>query len=376
MQAISTPEQRISSPQAWLASPAWDISLIILPAFLSSIIALSVNGQIGGSQTLPLWAWVCLILMVDVAHVYASLFRTYFHREAVEKNRTLLLSVPLICWVVGCLSYSIDGILFWRVLAYLAVFHFIRQQYGFMSMYSRKEPNGFKTFRLLDQVAIYAATLYPLLYWHTNLPRNFVWFVPGDFIEFLPSAIAQGALAAYAVTAACYVIKELSLFYKTGYFNIPKNLLLAGTALSWWTGIISLNSDLAFTMTNVLSHGIPYMALIWLYHHTKKVAQAEPAQERSNQKIRTSSATRFVLASIPAFLIFLWIAAYFEEGLWAGLVWREHISIFPLFMHLPHISDPSLLAVLIPFLSLPQSTHYVLDGFIWKVKDKSSIWST
>jgi len=60
------------------------------------------------------------------------------------------------------------------------------------------------------------------------------------------------------------------------------------------------------------------------------------------------------------------VFAYLEEGLWDGLVWREHASIFGIFSVLPTVSRRELLAVLIPLLSLPQATHYVLDGFIWK----------
>ena len=64
-----------------------------------------------------------------------------------------------------------------------------------------------------------------------------------------------------------------------------------------------------------------------------------------------------------------------EEGLWDGMVWREHLTLFAPFSGLPQIEDKTWLALLVPFLSLPQSTHYALDGFIWRVKDRDSTWS-
>jgi len=50
------------------------------------------------------------------------------------------------------------------------------------------------------------------------------------------------------------------------------------------------------------------------------------------------------------------------------LIWKEHGSIFAMFSSLPKIGNEQILSLLVPLLALPQSTHYVLDGFIWKIK--------
>jgi hypothetical protein len=55
-----------------------------------------------------------------------------------------------------------------------------------------------------------------------------------------------------------------------------------------------------------------------------------------------------------------------EEGLWDGLVWREHGTVFGWFAHLPTVGSSALLRWVVPLLALPQATHYVLDGFIWR----------
>ena len=367
-------------PQPWLSSAKFDLTTIIAPAFVSSLLVLLFRQQLSESPTLPLWAWVSIVLMVDVAHVYATLFRTYLSPSALRKNGTLLIAIPISCWGVGCLLYSIDGLLFWRVLAYLAVFHFIRQQYGFTAMYSRKEPPDVRKYGWIDGLLVYSSTIYPLLFWHTHLPRKFDWFIEGDFISGLPEVALTLGFAIYVATAVVYLGKELWVFRTSGSFNIPKNLLILGTALSWWIGIITVNSDFAFTLTNVLSHGIPYMGLIWLYHRNasrEKTRTMEPeARQSASLKNRFSAFTSFILSSIPFFVAFLILLAYLEEGFWDGFVWREHAQIFNAFWHLPAIVDPTILAILIPLLALPQSTHYVLDGFIWRIKDRSSIWTT
>jgi len=98
------------------------------------------------------------------------------------------------------------------------------------------------------------------------LPSTAFFLVRGRrFLRLNRPWIANAALPVYLAILAAYGVKEWLLWRASGRFNVPRNLLLAGTALSWWTGIIVLDSDLAFTATNVLAHGIPYMALIWLY---------------------------------------------------------------------------------------------------------------
>ncbi len=357
--------------QAWLSSPLWDSIWILSPAFIAVGCVLLFREQMAASTNVPLWVWVCFVLLIDVAHVYATLFRTYLDPTAFQNNKTILLAIPAIAWVCGSLLYSLDAIYFWRALAYLAVFHFIRQQFGFVILYSRKDPLEFKKYRWLDCAAVYLATLYPILFWHTNMPRNFSWFVAGDFIETLPQIVTQAGFAAYLIVAFAYIIKEIVLGAKNRFFNIPKNLLLAGTALSWWIGIVAFNSDMAFTITNVVSHGIPYMALIWLYHHQISNTTYGDSVGKDN-RIKLG---RLLISNVAIFFVFLAALAYLEEGLWDGLVWREHLSLFAPFSFLPSIGDTAILALLIPLLSLPQSTHYLLDGFIWRVKDRKSDWS-
>ena len=71
-----------------------------------------------------------------------------------------------------------------------------------------------------------------------------------------------------------------------------------------------------------------------------------------------------------SFVLTLVALAFIEEGLWDGLVWREHSDFFALFQGLPAIHQHALLAALVPLLTVPQATHYVLDGFIWKSRQR------
>src|SRR5262245_58958987 len=144
----------------WLKSAGFDLSLILLPSILSVALVVLFSHSLEGTTSVPLWAWIVFVLGVDVSHVYSTLFRTYFNSNEFQENKLILTLLPIVVWLLGIILYSIDGMMFWRFLAYVAVFHFIRQQYGFLRLYSRSD-NQSNSARQLDAFMIYTSTLYP-----------------------------------------------------------------------------------------------------------------------------------------------------------------------------------------------------------------------
>lgn len=314
---------------------------------------------------MPTAAWVALVLLVDVAHVHSTLYRTYFDKETFKQHRQMLIAIPVLCLIGAVILYSLGYLLFWRVIAYIAVFHFIRQQYGFMRIYSRKETQTTAQ-SFIDKVAIYSATIFPLLCWHVGGPRNFDWFITGDFFYFSSMWLFYIAAAIYLSGLVAYVIKETKLSVQSRYFNWPKNLVVAGTYISWFFGIIYYNGDLAFTALNVISHGVPYMALIWIYGKKKTLAEG-----RDSTRFMQLIFSRY---GIVLFLLIIFALAYVEEGLWDAWVWNDHKAVFAAFYYLPKVNDSLWLSLLVPLLVLPQLTHYIIDGFIWKIQKDNFTW--
>ena len=64
--------------------------------------------------------------------------------------------------------------------------------------------------------------------------------------------------------------------------------------------------------------------------------------------------------------------AFLEEGLWDMTVWKEHKNVFK-WLHFSDLQfSHEVLSFIVPLLALPQITHYIVDGYIWRVrKDKS-----
>ncbi len=119
----------------WLFSPRVDLCVFAGSAFVS-LLLLWAGARAGVLDSdAPEWAWVPAVLLVDVAHVYATAFRVYFDTEELRRRAWLYALVPVIGLGLGAALYSESEALFWRTLAYLAVFHFVRQQYGWVALY-------------------------------------------------------------------------------------------------------------------------------------------------------------------------------------------------------------------------------------------------
>lgn len=187
-----------------------------------------------------------------------------------------------------------------------------------------------------------------MLFWFKT-PRAFTWFVSNEFDGFKKLPDYTGFITVlYVVILIIWISKTVFDVVKNRKLNIPKISLITGTYLSWYFGIVYFNDDLIFTFLNVISHGIPYIALIYI----REIKQKD--NEQLNRLLIFKSVTGIFLF-VGVILAF----AFFEEFLWETLVWKEHFS-------LNFTISETILPFLIPLLAVPQLTHYLLDGFIWR----------
>jgi hypothetical protein len=339
----------ISTDRAWLFGRRTDLAVFGGPALAAALLVIVGRALgIANGETPPV-LWLAAVLGVDVAHVWSTVYRTY--ADPVERARRwrLYLFAPVAVYAAGvALHAGGGGALFWRVLAYAAVFHFVRQQYGWMALYRRRA--GESAGRLLDSATIYLATLGPLIWWHATPSRHFHWFLPGDFALGLPPRLGDVALALEAAALVAYAGRAILQGLQGQAIPWGKHLLVFSTAACWYGGIVAFDSDYVFTVTNVLIHGVPYVALIW-------------RDGAVRHRGRRGLVPFLFEAGWPAIYAALVAIALVEEGLWDGLVWHDHPQFFGSW---GWALGPGALAWLVPLLALPQGVHYLLDGFIWK----------
>ena len=337
----------------WLFSAPVDLG-VFLGSAVVSLILLAVGAKYGllRSET-PDWTWISAVLLIDVAHVWASNFRVYFDVEEVKRRVWLYLGVPVGGYLIGVALYSESALLFWRVLAYIAVFHFVRQQFGWVSLYRAKLRETNRLTFYIDATAIYLATIYPLVYWHANLPRKFEWFVTGDFARDFPVVLEKILFPVYVASLVLYCGKSVYLYISQRFANFGKDIVVGTTAICWYLGIVAFNSDYAFTVTNVIIHGVPYFALVYWYARSRRAT--------------ASSFYQTISGNWLTFLLTLWALAYIEELFWHRGIWHERNWLFG-----ADFEFGNLKMFIVPLLALPQLTHYVLDGFIWRRRNNAN----
>lgn len=390
----------------WLFSRRLDLIAFLGPV-VASLVLVAIGVPLGlvateatagaGATDTPEWAWLVCVLAVDVAHVWGNLVLVY--ADPVERRRRagLYVGLPLAALVLSVALASEGEIYFWRVLAALAVWHFVRQQIGWVRLYRAKAgedrrsgAGGLRWGRIIDEGAIYAATLAPIVWWHGHLPRPFAWLVPGDFVAGVPAWLGEVALGIEVVWLIAYVTRagmgigrnwqfsrkrqiarawggsggELGAAAESPREESPgapvswgKHVIVLSTALLWWLGIVAFASDYVFAVTNVLAHGVPYIVLI-----------AMTARRRVGAGASVPRVFRRGALVIVALLVTL---AFLEEGAWDRLVWHERGWLFPL----GEVDLEAWRWVVVPLLAWPQMTHYLLDGFIWKRRQNTYLVS-
>ena len=353
----------------WLFNKWIDLLILGAPVWACWLVCFLVP-QSWHEQQLPLWFWIVIIVGIDVSHVWSTIFRTYLDKDEYQRHKSLLMIAPVIALVLffAFAMISIDG--FWTALAYLALYHFIKQQYGFMRLYQARYGKVTQKKWLTDKLVVYLGMLYPVFYWHLNTERKFNWFVEGDFFNL--SEVSNGLLpllpyiniigtTVYFLVLTCWLMQEIYFHRKLALvFPVGKVLWILTTAFNWFLGIVYFNSDFAFSLTNVVAHGLPYMALMFYYVEGKK------------QMIIRSSASRIAINVFFMTAVIL-VLAFGEEYLWDMFLYRENQTLFESILKYPFAAVDSHMAqaLALAALSVPQVTHYILDGFIWKANGKN-----
>ena len=363
------------APTGWIVSKRVDLAMILVPfAVTLALLAFPRPEQVG------LFAFLFLVVAFDVSHVWATVYISYLDRESFSRRKWLfLLPIPLTV-LVSFRLYLYSPMLFWSLMAYVAIHHFAAQQYGFIALYRlRGKERGD---RYLDKWTLWVGALVPVLLWHTR-PQDplgllaalgetpgteqvFDWFGHGEkFLvplhTFPPELLAELRLDLWILLgtfALLYSGRQLQHAWR-GNFNWGKNLWMLGSWVSWNLGIALAAHPLVSLACINLFHGIPFLVLVWYRCHEawrQRALKGEVASESAQQPWVYRLAQRPALWAFYGILLVLALA---EEGLWEGLVWGNHLPRVEL--------GTTSVALAVAVLSTPQIVHYYLDAWLWKL---------
>src|SRR5215831_10661884 len=123
-----------------------------------TLFVLYITGILPLLPMVAVWA-----ILIDAPHVFGTFSRTYFDRTE-RQNRGRLLWGSLLFFVVGPLAVlSGAGFVFFFVAALWAYYHLVKQHYGFMVLYKKKNGDLAQVDNVLDRLFLLFAFNYPFV---------------------------------------------------------------------------------------------------------------------------------------------------------------------------------------------------------------------
>ena len=338
----------------WIVSRNFDVLIFGTPLLLGLLVTpIALHTY---PTHIPLWAFVAIIIAFDVAHVWATAYRIFLDR-AEYRRRFWFYTLPIpVSFAVALVIHLFDPLVYWTVLAYVAIVHFIRQPYGFVAMYKSRFSEYSTLDYRLDKWSVWCAALGPLLWWHASPQRVFDWFDAGEFfLVRVPKSFVPYIAGVYLCTALIYVARQVYLWRRRDRINIGKIMVMGGTWLTWAIGIAVANPLVSAAFLN-LFHAIPFLGVLWVYC-TYKWSSVRPDvgfwSESLMQRI-------FARRSVFLFFLVVFLPALIEEICWDASTWHVYLPFEDL-----QLSD-SWSSLWVALLSVPQIVHYWTDTFIWK----------
>jgi hypothetical protein len=325
----------------WLISARDDLIWFIGSVASSyALLALYVGGVVPLVPMVAAWA-----ILIDAPHVFGTFSRTYFDREE-RQTRGRLLWGSLAFFAVGPLMVVAGlGLVFFFIAALWAYYHLVKQHYGFMVLYKKKNADLAPVDNALDRLLILLALTYP-----------FVAFVARDAEAQarVPAKLAGGInyletalLAATIIVALLWLLRQLQRAVEGQPLDVPKYLLLAACVPMHWAVLLTPmpHKPIAIVAILTIYHNLQYHRLIWF--HNRKYAGEE-------------ARTRHGAATLISRRLVYYLAFGILFGLWYQLP-RQYIS---------HTSGQSaqLTQLVAAFFWGYAFIHYYLDSKIWRVR--------
>ena len=227
----------------------------------------------------PGWAWLFLVVAVDVAHVWATVFRTYLDKRELFRRPRLYIGAPMGCFFTSFFIYYLgSSSLFWTAISYVAIYHFVKQDLGLLFLYIARN-NGRVTKQQIDleKLTLYTGAVCPVLLWHASPPDAFHWFRANERFAFqLPAMLVLPVQAYWVSVFLVYVYAEVSRWRAGTPLNLGKLYVMGASWLTWSVGTLCDHEVTALIPLPIIATSLAYHSLGRYTGHDACHAQSLP----------------------------------------------------------------------------------------------------
>ncbi len=388
MQIAATTTLESAVSMKWIISRRMDMVWFIGSA-LSAYVLLFLNAGLGWDMVTIWFIWV---VFIDSPHFFGTISRTYFDKQEFAQRKKLLLGSLL--WFVagpamivlsymlfrsGVIGYQLPWKLFLVFFGLWAYWHIVRQHYGFMRLYQKKNGEADVVDMRIDSFLLYAGLILPFISFVVRHPAareqlGLVATVPPLPDSILLTSqytwehwIVVGTTIIILAAAVVFILRQAQKILNGEKVNGPKMLfLLAVVPLHiyiCYSPAVLAASLLAFGAFVTIFHDFQYHAIVW-FHHRNRYHKPGVDKAKFGLAPRISrSLPGYLACGVMFAVIFRLLGCSLEIHPGCGpFVITSNVQLFG------GMNTDSLLKAV--FLGFPLH-HYFVDQFIWKTsKDK------
>lgn len=294
--------------------------ILFIPLFFGILIYVYFHASLPPSEyTLKLFY---IGMVFDFIHIVST--SVYVRTKLFDVKKLTLsyyISYIAIAIFFNYMLFFIDRNLFISTLAYLVLFHTVRQQVGWLRNSFDTKIQRFSYFAY--EVLVYSLSILPILYWQTGVTtigKNYIF--NNSIYYFLPASLALPILILMFVT--CAVCLTWIMVTRSLYF---KPLLVAlHTSVMYAVGLILNTEPIYFAFILVWAHAGGYLMFLL-------------TQPQNNSHIKSHAKIFFAVLTVGITALVFLVSSKLESIL-----------------------------LLLPLRMAPSTAHVIFDTIIWKTR--------
>src|SRR5438876_4149557 len=332
------------TPNLWILDSWRDLILYVCTPLLLVPIFIAAQG---------VWAAEDIYLFVAafgaMGHHLPGMIRAYGDRALFQRFRWRFIFAPIFL-VVVCAAFSLWDLKGIVLVAFVwGVWHGLMQTYGFCRIYDAKVGSFAEVTRRLDFAVcgIWFATAVLLSPQRMTDTLESYYAAGGPFIPPALLRAAQQGLLGVALVVAAVFLANFIWMWSSGKRPSPVKLVLLVTSISFWW---YCNNIVASVLVGIalfeVFHDVQYLSLVWIYNR---------------KRVESDS-------SIGGFMGFVFRRSGALAGLYIGLIFAYGAPGY----YKSSIGIDVVKRILTGVVTASALLHFYYDGFIWKVREKST----
>src|SRR6059036_1765906 len=284
-----------------------------------------------------------------MGHHLPGMIRAYGDRALFERFRWRFIFAPIFLLSVCVAFYwwDLKGIVL--IVFFWGVWHGMMQTYGFCRIYDAKTGSFAALTRRLDfaTCATWFAAAVLLSPQRMTDTLETYYASGGSFIPPWLLHNAQQVVLAVAIAVAVLFLFNFSRMWAEGKRPNPVKLALLVTTIAfWWYCNNGVTNILAGIALFEVYHDVQYLSLVWIYNRSRVEKDT----------------------SIGGFMRFIFRRSGSLIGLYVGLVFAYgSVAYFN-----AHLGMDTVKRILTGVVTASTLLHFYYDGFIWKVRERST----